>query len=97
MQSLLSRKGDFDEIGQAEDWRTQADMERAVADYISGQYDKRLAESTVRKWVSKFMPKARAELTSAQGRIWCRQFPAFPGCNLLPSAAISPATAQIRA
>jgi hypothetical protein len=66
MQRLLREKGDFDEIDQVEGWRSQADMERAVSDYVSGQFDKSPVESTVRSWVSKFMSELRAELSSVQ-------------------------------
>jgi hypothetical protein len=68
MFQMLKEKGDFDERGQEEGWRAQADMERAVSEYIADTLEKDMAESTVREWVARFMPELRAELASAQGR-----------------------------
>jgi hypothetical protein len=68
MLQMLQERGDFDEPDQEEGWRAQANMERAVSDYIYDTFDKDFSESTVRDWVAKFMPELRAELASAQGR-----------------------------
>jgi hypothetical protein len=68
VQRELDERGDFNDANQVENWRSQADLERTVADHFSNQNGETPAVSTVRKRIVPMVNRWRLKERSRNGR-----------------------------